>query len=627
MELGGPPQVATSDEDDDVRGRPSTLRRKGHIAPRTLAVLTLLATLPLGLGLARILALPAGGAIDAFGLGSLRRFGVWLNQNITLDWVPPGDRQAILYLLVLPTATLLVAFTRLTLGVRVLGLRAIMIAVAFRAIGILPSLVLILLVIGVIILIRPWFQRIQLPLLARIGVIVCLSSIVMVGALVIAPWFDSQAAWSVAFFPVIIIAMLAESVARTMERDDVVMATWRTGGTILLAVVVSFVGAPAARITYQFPELILTQLVAIIFIAEFLDLRLFEAWPARLSRLLAGTRPWFTPKPKVAVVRNREPGRVINWLGPRAPAEHASTSVQRQVDALRDEGFEVRVFEGDIGLFTDLQEWMPPDPRTRRPGGIVFNLATSVQGASRFCHVPAMLELAGVPYTGPDPLGHAHIADRYALMTLLGRAQVPVPRHVLVVDTAAVVDIEFPAAARPRFEPDASRIVLRNRDGLRRAVQSIRTSYGQPALVEQIVLGRKLSVFVVGNVALECLPVLEHGGNGKERTQVAALGAPLLEQVLACARAAFRAAHCRDYARIDVRLTERNEPIVIDVRWLFSFARGDAFDRAAQAAGYSLGTLLRRFVNEAAARHGATATWRAALVEAAPAPAQPVVTP
>ena len=42
----------------------------------------------------------------------------------------------------------------------------------------------------------------------------------------------------VAFFPVIIMAMLAEGIAKTVERDSVVMALWRAVWTILLALLV-----------------------------------------------------------------------------------------------------------------------------------------------------------------------------------------------------------------------------------------------------------------------------------------------------------------------------------------------------------------------------------------------------
>ena len=124
--------------------------------------------------------------------------------------------------MLLPTGALLITLTRLTLGVRVLGLRAILLSIGFRESGLVPSLVLMAVVVGTIVAIRPSIRRIRLPLYARIGVILGLSSGIMVGAVLIAPWLRSEAVWSVAFFPVIILAMMAEGIARTLETDNLV---------------------------------------------------------------------------------------------------------------------------------------------------------------------------------------------------------------------------------------------------------------------------------------------------------------------------------------------------------------------------------------------------------------------
>lgn len=583
------------------------IRRKGHISPLGLTVLTLLACLPLLIAFSRLLALPWGASLPRGSLDSLRSLGESINQSFSLDWVPASDRDKILYLLLLPTAAILVTLTRLTFGIRVLGLRAILIAIGFRAVGFLPSLTLMLIVIGAIIMIRPWFRRIRLPLFARIGVIICMAVMIMIGAVLIAPWIGSETVWSVAFFPVIIIAMLAESVAKTMEKDDVVMAVWRTAWTIVLAMIIALIGGAVSVFSYQFPELILTQLVVIVFIAEFLDLRLLEEWPARLSRCFAGARPWYTARPKVAVVRNRDTAGVIAQLGRPAPAAHAKTSVQPQVDALREQGFEVKVFEGDIGLLSELRQFLPPNPRYGTPGGIVLNLATGVQGDGRFSQVPAMLEMAGLPYTGPDPVAHAHLADRFVLMSLLGRSRVPIPRHFLVLDPDELPDVEFPAAARPRFEPDAGRTVVRNRRSLRRAVQEIRSEYGQPAMVEEMLSGRKFSVFVLGNEQLECLPLVEQTSKKDDKSCPASLGEELANQIRACACAAYRATGCRDYARIEIRLSPFDEPVVTGVKWNTSFEQQDSFVTAAKAGGYTFSALMLRIVSEAAKRYVAGA--------------------
>ena len=129
---------ATLGHQDVEVGRPAWweffVRRKGHIGPRALWLLAIVACVPLLMAIARVAAFPGIHLPELFGGDSLRLLGGVLNRSLSLEWVPPDDRWSILYILLLPTAALLIALARLTLGLRVLGFRAILIAVWFQEI-------------------------------------------------------------------------------------------------------------------------------------------------------------------------------------------------------------------------------------------------------------------------------------------------------------------------------------------------------------------------------------------------------------------------------------------------------------------------------------------------------------
>ena len=580
------------------------IRRKGNIEPAAVWLLVGAGCLPFVLSLARMLALPGADPPALLELGHLRELGLLLNRSLTLEWVPPGDRPDILYLLLLPTGALLVAVARLTLGLQVLGLRAILLAIAFQEIGFLPSLALMAVVIGIVLAVRPSMRRIRLPLYARITVILCISAAIMIAALLIAPWLHSEAVWSVAFFPVIIMAMLAEGIAKTLAADNAVKAVWRLGWTIALALLIAVIGQITAvgTMLLQFPELILTQIVAIVFVAEFVHLRLLEGVPASLSRLLGGVEPWHRDRPRLAVVRNRRNGGVIGRMGRAPPGKYRKRSVQPAVDAMRAQGFDVRVIEGDMGLLRALKDFLPPEPRTDEPGGIVLNLATGAQGGGRFCQVPAMLEMAGVAYTGPDPVAHARLQDRYALMTLLRDGGVRVPRFALASDAQAAAVVGLPAAVSPRCEPDAARRLVDNSDTLRRATAGVIAVHGD-ALIEEWHQGRGFRVALIGNETIECLPLVESSPHDRRRRCPAELDETLAASIRDAACRAYRASGCRDYARIDVRVDRADEPVVVEVRWADLLARRGSFAQAAAAAGYGFPDLIRRIVDVAALRY------------------------
>jgi len=289
--------------------------RRGIPLP-VLALIVALGILPLLLIALRVL------AIAGSGWPALVVAGDWLNQHLSLLWIPTADRTAILHVVQLPLAALMVAVTRLSLGVRVLGFRAILIAIGMREIGVLPSLLLIAIIAGSVVLVRPLMRRSSMPLYARVSSILSIVAATMVIGLLLGSAFDMPVLSSFAFFPVVILAMLAESIADTVARENTAMAAWRTVTTILLALLIAGISAwpPLRQLTLACPELILTQLVLVILVSEFMDWRLLEDFRP-------GQRSADTPTGlHIAVVRNRWSNAVLRHTG--APRPNATACVQ-----------------------------------------------------------------------------------------------------------------------------------------------------------------------------------------------------------------------------------------------------------------------------------------------------------
>jgi D-alanine-D-alanine ligase len=118
-------------------------------------------------------------------------------------------------------------------------------------------------------------------------------------------------------------------------------------------------------------------------------------------------------------------------------------------------------------------------------------------------------------------------------------------------------------------------------------------------------------VALVGNAPVECLPLVELDAKRRARICPARLDLSLEERVREHAVRAFHACGCRDYARVDVCVTDAGEPLVIDVVTLGILARGGSFALAGAEAGYSFSRLLCRIVEEAQRRHVADEPVRA----------------
>ena len=109
--------------------------------------------------------------------------------------------------------------------------------------------------------------------------------------------------------------------------------------------------------------------------------------------------------------------------------------------------------------------------------------------------------------------------------------------------------------------------------------------------------------YLLGNQTLECLPLLEYAQGPGGKIVPAPLREDIAERVRACANDAFRAAGCRDFARVDLRIPTYGEPVVIDVQWYDLFAGKGSFVLAAEARGLTFAQLMRRIVEEAARRY------------------------
>ena len=606
------PKLGAYTEPPSNQPQPMILwKPKGYLRSFGLMFTLLLTLLVLLMMLARILALPDMLLADWPLLNGLSQLGVLLNNSLSLAWVPAADRDTVIYLLVLPSAALLISIVRLTLGLRVLGYRSVLIGVGFYEIGILPSLLVIFIVLATVILVRPSIRKARLPLYARISVALAIAACILVSALFIGSWLRSEWIWSLAFFPVIILAMMAEAVAEASDRENLASAAWRLFWTIVIALVLmlQMQSYTIMNILIHFPELMLLQLLGIVFVSEYFDLRLFQSWQntgfgRKIYGILYKSSEELSRLPRVVVIRNRSLAGTIGRLGPAAP-EARTGSIQHLVDALRDEGYNVKIMEGDRLLLRDLRNFLQPHPHSGVPGGIALNLSTGIQGYGRYLHVPALLEMAGIAYTGPDPNVHARIQDRFTLFSLLQQAGVTVPPFCLLQTAdSPLTGITFPLFAMPRSDADAA-IPVRSRKELPNAIKQIKLSYDSEIVIQSRISGPEFRVAIFGNQKLECLPVLRIDASDQKRECPAPIDTALADRIRGCAIQAYRIAGCRDYARIDLRLNDDGELYVIAIHTQDIFARKGSLASMIQAAGLNWSGLLRHIIELAAARTGA----------------------
>ncbi|HET7401951.1 MAG TPA: ATP-grasp domain-containing protein [Usitatibacter sp.] len=321
---------------------------------------------------------------------------------------------------------------------------------------------------------------------------------------------------------------------------------------------------------------------------------------------------------KIAVAWSHERSHVISRFGAPAPDHHSRPAAENVVGALRARGHDALLCEADTGLLQELARFIPALP-DGQPGGIVFNMAQGIQGESRRAHVPAMLEMAGVPYSGAGPLGHALAHDKLLAKHLLREAGVATPAHrVLRTGLEDTASLGYPLVAKPLQGSNGFGVHLVGERGqLAPTVQMLAARYRQEVLVEEFVDGREICVALLGNGNPDVLPFVEHdfgirtarivtaadlGSRGHDEPATlcpARVGPELGRHLREAALAAFRVCRCRDHAFVCLRVDRAGRVVVLEVDPMPSLGVNAPYALAARTAGMSFPVLVERILEAA----------------------------
>lgn len=259
---------------------------------------------------------------------------------------------------------------------------------------------------------------------------------------------------------------------------------------------------------------------------------------------------------------------------------------------------------------------------------LVFNIAEGFNGHNREAHVPALLELLSIPYTGSDSKALTVTLDKALAKKIIADAKIATPKALLFHDASQKIpdSLNYPCIVKPIAEGSSKGIsnssVVHEPSALQQAVSKIVQRYKQPALVEQFVGGREFTVGVLENGCLDVLPPMEIIYLHDEPCPIYSYAyklewqnflryetKPLLSKSLRArledyACRAFRVLGCRDVARFDFRMDHKNHLYFLECNALPGLAP-DWSDLCliSNAAGISHQELIQRILAPALKRH------------------------
>jgi hypothetical protein len=210
-------------------------------------------------------------AILVVGKWSALPTSAFLARHISISGLPPHLHHTVTNVLFVPLGALVVVVFRVTLGIRVLGpFRSILLAFAFLATGILWGLVFFAATVGVLVLARPLIKSLRMPYYGRISVMLSAVALLLAIATLVGVWVGSAPLRAAAGFPIVVLCLVGDAVARTIRAEGVRSGLWRAAMTALAGVVVAGIASISALrdLVVRYPELMLIETALILVVSK-----------------------------------------------------------------------------------------------------------------------------------------------------------------------------------------------------------------------------------------------------------------------------------------------------------------------------------------------------------------------
>ena len=208
---------------------------------------------------------------------------------VSLYRLPVGSQAALRILLILPLGALIISIFRNLIGLRTFGtFMPLLIALALRELPLSLGLSLVGSVITLGIVSRLFLDRLQLLLVPRLGVLLCVVVLAITAQSLLGRSYEVKDLFASVLFPVVILTMLIERFSITSAEEGLGAAVRRLASSTLIAMCVY----PAFRIEaldhlmFGFPELVISIMGVLVAIGGYTGYRLAELW-----RFRSFTRP------------------------------------------------------------------------------------------------------------------------------------------------------------------------------------------------------------------------------------------------------------------------------------------------------------------------------------------------
>lgn len=296
-------------------------------------------------------------------------------------------------------------------------------------------------------------------------------------------------------------------------------------------------------------------------------------------------------------------GRVAVLMGGTSSEREVSLDSGRNVlEALRARGVDAHAVDGIPALI---------DALVHGKFDRVFNILHGNKGGGEDGVLQGLLQALEVPYTGTGVLGSALSMDKIRTKQVWMSSGLPTPGFERIAPgadvRAAALRLGLPVFVKPSSEGSSVGVArVADEAAIDEAVRVAR-DYGGEMLMERMIVGDELTVPVLGDVALPSIRIVPRQGwydyNAKylaDDTQYLCPGLEGAEEdsLRALALAAFRAAGCEGWGRVDVMRDRDGNLFLLEVNTAPGMTSHSLVPKAARQVGVEFEELCWRILEQ-----------------------------
>lgn len=291
------------------------------------------------------------------------------------------------------------------------------------------------------------------------------------------------------------------------------------------------------------------------------------------------------------------------------------------IDYLKEAGHEPTVYFVDEFLYDNLRD-------NKHNIDLAFNFCDDgfFENPNLEPHLPAMLDILKIPYTGGDYFTLSLTLRKDMTKRLLLQHNIPTPYFKVfdAIPQKVTLKEDYPYIVKPLNSDGSMGIkkesVVYDEKSLKKMIEFVIEKYDQPALVEKYIDGREFNVAVIGSKKIEILPISEISFLGlnenlpkivnyeakwiensiyfkcTNRICPAKISPELEKKLKELSLHIGRIFGCQDYYRVDFRVDKKGDPYVLEINQNPDLSEDAGLAAMALEAGYSYPELLDRII-------------------------------